>query len=382
METLETHNHNGPETFTESLTIQILKIWPELESIFDNVCLIYAGFHPEFSFFTRSSSGLINQILTEYDNGKRHFMFECLGEGLSEEVISKIHSCLDDFHSTHSDTTVYYLTGAYNVEELYKKVCKRLNLTPYIKIMECSYFEYINSASYPKFNIEYNIGERKKNFVCLNKVHRQHRIDLLELMLRYKLINDDCYYSFHDYSCSSNNILSSLSDEQYPNIANNLEFVQTLQLNFDDTRMNPVDIREEDLSLFLNSYFSIVTETLYYSDSYKFPKAKWHVSNVEPGVFITEKTTKVIALKHPFILASVPNTMTVLRERGYKTFHPYIDETYDTIVDDDLRLRYIINEVKRLSSQTKEEWIEWTRSIKPIVEHNYELFFNRTDYAY
>jgi hypothetical protein len=384
MEILETHNHNGPETFTESLTIQLLGIWPHLKPLFDNnqACLIYAGFHPEFSFFTRRTDGIKNQIINEYNSGKRHFLFECLGEGVSSEVITKIHSCTDELMDQYNDLKVYFLTGTIDGEQSYRIICNTNQLNPYITILACNYFLYINAKSYPKYNIDYSISNREKNFVCLNKVHRQHRIDLLELMLRENLINDKCYYSFYDSAFSSEGVLQSLLIDDYPHIVNNLEFIKTLRLNFDDTRQNPVDIREEDLKLFINSYFSVVTETLFHSSNYDFLKGKRHISNVHPGIFITEKTTKVLALKHPFILASVPNMLSALRNAGYKTFHPYIDETYDTIKDDDLRLLYVVNEVKRLCNQTDTEWLEWTKNIKPIVEHNYRHFFNCTDYTY
>ena len=381
MEILETHNNNGPESFVFSLSNQILHIWPQLTDTFDDVALIYAGFHPDFSFFTRKTDGIKAQVLEEYKSGKRRFMFECLGEGVSRDVLLKIHTCMDEFVNTHPDISVYYLTGANNSISIYNNVCIEENLTPYINMMECYYFDYVNGKAYPKYDIDYKVINRKKKFLCLNKVHRQHRIDLLELMLKEKLITDDCYYSFYDGSKASDDALLKLPLEHYPNITSNLDFIKTLRLNFDDTRVNPVDIRDEDLKLFNNSYFSVVTETLYHSNNYNFTKTKCHVSNVESGPFVTEKSTKVIALKHPFVMVSVPYMLQALRDRGYKTFHPYIDETYDTIEDDDLRLEYIVREIKRLTSQTNSEWLEWVRNIKPIVEHNYELFFNRTSYS-
>ena len=382
METLETHDKNGPNDYNRSLTIQLGHIWPELIDTFDTVAIIYAGFNPEYSFFTRKTVGITDQVISEYNNGKRHFIFECLGEGISREVIVKIHRTLDEFVNTHTDATISYVTGASNSAKIYQNICDSENLTPYINMMQCHYLEYIARISYPKYDIDYQIANREKNFLCLNKVHRQHRIDLLELMLREHLINDKCYYSFYDGSNASHDAISRLSEEDYPNIKNNLDLISTLRLNFDDTRVNPVDVRDEDLELFNNSYFSVITETIYHSDNYTFPKAKCHVSDVESGPFVTEKTVKALALKHPFILATVPNTLPVLRDRGYKTFHPFIDETYDSIEDDDLRLEYIINEVKRLSRLSDSEWLEWTRNIKPIVDHNYEVFFNHTVFSY
>jgi hypothetical protein len=199
-------------------------------------------------------------------------------------------------------------------------------------------------------------------------------------MLSENLINDKCYYSFQDYSQPTDDILISLLDEHYPNIKSNLAFIKTLQLNFDPTRTNPVNIIQDDLELYHNSYFSVITETIYYDSEYAFPKTRCHVSPVESSTFITEKTIKCLALKHPFVMASVSGMLEGLRKRGYKTFHPFIDETYDTILDDDLRLQAIVQEVNRLSSQSDADWLEWTANIKDVVEYNHTHFFNQVDF--
>lgn len=380
MATPESHDRNGPDTYVESLLLQILNIWPEFNEIADDICLIYTGFNSEFSFYTRDIDGLKNQIYNEYNNGKRHFMFECFGEGLSTYIIKKIHIAMNDFVAQYNDIHVYYLSGSIDSKEIYHNICEQNNLTPYINVKACDYFVYVNQRVYPRLEEEYSTEKRLKNFLCFNKVYRQHRIDLLELMLAANLVNDKCYYSFQDYSQPTDEVLEGLLYEHYPNIKSNLEFIKTLQLNFDPSRTNPIDIRNEDLDYYKNSYFSVVTETIYYGNDYKFPRSRCHVSGVNAGVFVTEKTTKVLALKHPFIIVSVPGMLSKLRERGFKTFYPYIDETYDTIIDDDLRMKTIVDEVKRLSNQTDDEWVTWCKNVKEIVEHNYNHFFSQVDF--
>lgn len=381
MATPDSHNKNGPVTFQEDIAKHVFRIWPELTDIRDEVELIYAGFHPEFSFVARDEEGIKSQILSSYSNGKRHFMFECMGEAFPPDTIEKIHAIIDPLLSVLSEATFYYLTGAIDGVEMYSRVAQRLGLNPYITILSCHHCEFTINKGYREFTQdEYVVRLRDKNFLCFNKVHRQHRIDLLELLLSKNLINSDCYYSFHDYSMDGEEILNSLRDDQYPYIKNNLDFIKTLQLNHDPSRFNPVDVRINDIELFDNSYFSVVTETSYYGYDYTFPRSRCHVSPVEPGVFITEKTLKPISLNHPFIMVTVPNSLTILKHRGYKTFSPYIDETYDTIMDDDLRMQAIATEIERLSKQTSDEWLEWCRNIKPIVEHNRRHFFEQTDF--
>ena len=115
---------------------------------------------------------------------------------------------------------------------------------------------------------------------------------------------------------------------------------------------------------YLDSYFSIVNETNYFKD-------------LGEGIFLSEKVFKPILKSHPFIIVSRPHSLQKLRELGYKTFSPYIDETYDTIIDDSERLFAIINEVKRLCNLSPTELNEFLTYVKNIVEHNYELLISK-----
>ena len=128
-----------------------------------------------------------------------------------------------------------------------------------------------------------------------------------------------------------------------------------------------------DFGYFENSYFSIVTETTYN----QYSKAGTYVQ-VEKEIFPSEKIYKPIMMMHPFILMGRPNFLATLRSHGYKTFHPYIDETYDTVEDDNERMQLIFNEIKKLVSFTDEQYKEWMQNIKPIVEHNKAHFFSKT----
>ena len=127
----------------------------------------------------------------------------------------------------------------------------------------------------------------------------------------------------------------------------------------------------EDMELFNNSYFSLVTESIYFD-----------LGNVNSSIsldchLLSEKTFKVIAAKHPFIIASRPNFLEAVRMCGYKTFHPYINESYDTINDDELRLKAIMDETERLCNLTDDEYIEFQKNINSILDYNYEILKNK-----
>ena len=63
-----------------------------------------------------------------------------------------------------------------------------------------------------------------------------------------------------------------------------------------------------------------------------------------------------------------------MRRLGYKTFHPYIDESYDTITHPRKRLDAISKEIERLSSMSLEKLHEWYYSMEDILIYNNQKF--------
>ncbi len=93
--------------------------------------------------------------------------------------------------------------------------------------------------------------------------------------------------------------------------------------------------------------------------------------------FITEKTYRTILMKQPFILFSNPYALKYLKDAGYKTFSPFIDESYDNIENLADRQNAIINEVQRLNSMEESEFNELLKNCKVIAEHNYNNLMER-----
>ena len=104
----------------------------------------------------------------------------------------------------------------------------------------------------------------------------------------------------------------------------------------------------------MDSYIHVVTETNFY----------------EPGLYFSEKTWKPILNFQPFIQVNYTNSLQALKEMGFKTFHPFIDESYDLIEDHTERIVAISNEIKRLDSLSIDEIDAWYNSIKDILIHN------------
>jgi hypothetical protein len=118
--------------------------------------------------------------------------------------------------------------------------------------------------------------------------------------------------------------------------------------------------KHDNPKLFLDSYISIVTETSFYIDN----------------DFISEKIWKPIGHCQPFILAGPAHSLEYIKSIGYKTFHPYIDESYDNETEDFTRLNMIMAEVEKFTNKSKEEKDQFLKDIMEVCRHNQELFLS------
>ena len=135
----------------------------------------------------------------------------------------------------------------------------------------------------------------------------------------------------------------------------------------------------EDYQLFNDSLFSLIGETLYCNSHGYVP---YDVDQIHcyNSHFYTEKTFRAIRFKHPFLILSTPYCLEGLRFKGYKTFHPYIDESYDRIVDEEERMLAVMDEVERLANMTEEQTVEWLNNVREICEHNYGVLKSKSTY--
>ena len=107
-----------------------------------------------------------------------------------------------------------------------------------------------------------------------------------------------------------------------------------------------------------NAYLYLCTET-YISGEYK---------------SLTEKVFKPIVNFQPFLFVAWPGALELLRNLGFKTFSPFIDESYDNELDVAKRLSLIYAELNRICSMSKEEIHAWYWSMEEILIHNYDHF--------
>lgn len=364
--------------------------FPTLAKYKDDILVIFACTEENQTILHRPVEDIVKEVREYHKKGKKYFIFQNAAECLLTWIVHKCQTVVELCTEIPNDHFFFHNAGLES-EEYYKKMFDELGWTRPMHMLISHNHEYNIQAFHngltihqlPGFVPKYPIGIKSKKYVCFNKVHRGHRIKLLARMLKLNLL-DQGYYSFIGATPLWLNELIRHRPKEYTN-----EEITILEenkkrfpmiLNSSEERHNPIDLVPGDLVYHEDSYFSIVTETMFYKKS----DPEWHsgFTTAEDGIFITEKTYRPIALKHPFLLLGYPNTLKALRECGYKTFHPYIDESYDSMENGYERFETIIKEIQRLCAFTDEQWLEWQKNIVPILEHNYQVLINKRDFSF
>jgi hypothetical protein len=225
-------------------------------------------------------------------------------------------------------------------------------------------FEIQNTTVVPNPTI---FDRKTKKYTCLNRVHKQYRKEFVYNLWRNSL-TEDAYVSYgnvinkdtrEDFSITNGRFLFYLGHER------NMDFVQpnfesVLPLSADN--LNTDNHNDHSLSvdyLFTDSYWNVVMET--YLDA-------------TDGVFLTEKTFKPIKYGQPFVILGTPGSLELLKEQGYKTFNPWLDESYDQ--EQDVRQRWLAvwDNVKQISTMTLEELHKWHIEMTSTILHNQAWF--------
>ena len=124
------------------------------------------------------------------------------------------------------------------------------------------------------------------------------------------------------------------------------------------------------------SGINVVIES-HFDPHYFFPQLK-HIKTTDLSIgFPTEKTYKAVASSKPFIMVSTPNFLAEFRRLGFKTFAPYIDESYDQIYDSQERFEALVNEIERLSKLSEHDFETVLAKCQEVADYNLTVLIQR-----
>ena len=335
--------------------------------------------------------------LTVRDSGRGDICFNVVAEGMPFGTINTINRIVKRLMESFNFSLIQFkiLFGGshhYKNYEFYLESVRRFNWLP-IRVIFVNNYELLFSARigmnpdiYQRINQSPKI--KNKKFLCYNRNVKAHRLYITAMLMSKNLIDTgffSMYYrgsqehGLHEDTRYMHNLLEKYFPNTWEFAADILEknydkFPLTLSLK--GTNLHCMhEITPEDFAHYDDAYFGIITETKYFHDN---PTDLFLLKSdlSLDGYLFSEKTYKFIAGKLPFIMVGVPGSLQALRELGYQTFHPYINEAYDAIQNDEDRMLAIIDEIERLCGLSDEKWLIIQEKLQGVVEHNFNVLKN------
>lgn len=273
-----------------------------------------------------------------------------------------------------SPKRIIYVTGNMIADEVYNKWCEDNNIIEKLKVIPYPHFELdMGMTCYgrskgekahplPTFqdHINYKIEhpERLKSFACLNKRIRPQRVWFYNYLYHSGLLKDGLVsmndFPKHWYQWEGKNM-----DEELLN-----EITKDLPLLVYDKPNNELDdsfyINRFNDDICLDTFVTVISEA--------------HCGDSDQTMFLSEKTFKVLACRHPYMIMGNKDSLNMMRKIGYKTFDGFIDEGYDTLPTHE-RLQYLIESIRKVVNI--KDKIGWFKSMEDTIEYNYSALIEK-----
>jgi len=209
-----------------------------------------------------------------------------------------------------------------------------------------------------------NKNIRKSKFICLNRTMKPHRYMMAYYALKNNLLKTN-YFSFLNSFNSSQerikegltrfNLLEEKELDKFSGLVHNILPHHVDTHSFNESQRSEMTWTNNKKDLYLNSYVNIVTETSF---------------EELDNPFISEKLWKPVMNLQPFIVVGDYRTLRTIRNLGFKTFSPFIDESYDEVLNKAQRMKLIFKELDKLKNMNIVEIHNWYHSILEILIHN------------
>lgn len=259
-------------------------------------------------------------------------------------------------------SSLVYITSNLLAERKYDEWAGALKIEQQVRIISDNWFAPDTLRNLKAKFRKFDASKVDKTFLCFNRHFNNFREHFVRDLMNEGLVNKG-YVSLCAATPEQIHILKNpdtyydwahrtIDRERYASTVE--QFTSLLPLTVDTTNFSHNHVRTVTNKFYDKTLLSLITETWVHADT----------------IFITEKTYKAIQMLHPFIILGNPGTLHELRQQGFRTFSPLIDEDYDNEPNLEKRKNLIISELKRLSSLSIEAQQELAEQLNPIAIHN------------
>jgi len=299
-------------------------------------------------------------------------------EGFTDAVFPDLTNWIARYNLTDR---VLYVSSTCNVQAEYLQWCRQ-NRMPVL--MKCAWYGFF--ANWINFNQRYrdhpelDIPMAKwtpgtPRYMSLNRRPYPHRIFFITLLehfglvgkgavsmpkhfeekdINWDLLDFDLPYQWNQLKDRCNGHIDGL-DTSFNSVYNKLPLIA------DTDRFDINYALDLNNTLYDQYPVNLVTETLFFTNA----------------IFPTEKIFKPMLHGQIFLLAGAPGFLQQLRDYGFKTFSPYIDESYDDIDDPVERGITLVRTLKGIVKLSEADFAVLLLQCQPIIQHNRHLLTNK-----
>jgi len=211
---------------------------------------------------------------------------------------------------------------------------------------------------------------RKKYFLCYNRNMRYYRIALLSKFKKLGLFDKGMIsigpYETEGYKENYNLHLGWEGDNSF--WVESEELKKEIEIGQRELKkLQPLSIEGEEVwqtngmwpgfdfkETYQKVYFDVVTESCFATDS----------------IYCSEKIYKPISQLLPFLVLGPNGILEKVKQQGFKTFSPFIDESYDDEANHEKRFLMVVNEINRICSFPLKDLHKWYYDILDTLEFN------------
>jgi len=208
--------------------------------------------------------------------------------------------------------------------------------------------DYAENISAIKEYADQQCADRRYKFLFLNGRGRSHRQYLIN---RLRLLLDQAIWTNLDSSAGEIQLLESKYEFDFYQQPTDMPAQGYVKYQLFNNEWGEIYLKA---SPYLDTAFSLITETVF---NY-------------PYSFRTEKLWKPIAIGHPFVVASNRGYYRDLHKLGFRTFGNLIDESFDQIDNNQLRLERIAQVVENLC---KQDLADFVTAAQETCKYNQQL---------
>jgi len=265
-----------------------------------------------------------------------------------------IRQRLDDLCAQHNlDPELVWLISGNSSADRYHN-------TVYWPELEFMYWRTVNRD----YGAIYHLDFRSRAYIALCRIDKLWRKVFMSDLWSHGL-HKQGYFSYNQYLLGSddNYYGCSLRNDYLAECQPRVDkFIAAGPFLVDDLDSNAHNAYDQNMTgLYAESYFNIVLETMIDVDD-------------SGGQFITEKTFKPIFNNQFFVAVSSADHLRHLRELGYQTFGRCIDESYDSVTNNQDRFEAVLALTKSLIGSGLENLHQLYIDLAPEIQHNSRVF--------